>query len=243
METQISNDILALLQSGSMSQALIRRERLKKWMRDKNLSQADVAAAYGSKVPWVRSVLHMNPNAIHNRDIGEKAARRLETSLKMPERFLDGDDSNTSDQATRATGRQLLPIGAIFAVPQLIRAKQTVKLDADHALPMPVVLLDNANTRPEHAAWVRVDTAELAPALAQGANVIVNTTDTTPSDGKLFALAWRDQIIIRRIHLTPQGFRLSLDANPSAALNMTEAEFRSQVSVAGRIRLVVQNFD
>ncbi|MCV2423389.1 S24 family peptidase [Paucibacter sp. DJ4R-1] len=221
-----------------MSQALIRRERLQAWMRKNDLSQADVAHTYGSKVPWVRSILHLNENPAHNRDIGEKAARQLETRLGMPPNHLDGDDK------TPARGHpQIMPIGAVYAVPQLVRAKQTVKLDAEHTMPMPVSLLEAAGTRPDSAAWLRLETNEMAPALTQGCSAVVNITDTQPADGKIYALAWRDQLIIRRLHMTPQGYRLSLDANPAAALTMTDSEFRSQVSVAGRIRMIIQNFD
>jgi hypothetical protein len=234
---QDSSELIDSIQYGDMSQSLVRRERLQQWMRKHALNPTDIARAYGCKSPWVRSVLHLGEST--HRDIGEKAARKLEDKLGMPAGYMDGEDGLTVRQPDLA----LRPIGALFEVPKLTRSKQTNKLDPLQTLTYPLAMLDAAHTRPDQAAWLPIESADMVPAFNPGSQVLVNTSETTPIDGKVYALAWRDQIIIRRLHMTPRGYRLSLDAAPSAAIELTEAEFRSQVTVAGRIRGSVTFYD
>jgi phage repressor protein C with HTH and peptisase S24 domain len=104
-------------------------------------------------------------------------------------------------------------------------------------------MLEAASTRPDQAAWLPIDSTDMAPAINFGSQVLINTGEIGPVDGKVFALAWRDQLLIRRIYMTPKGYRLALDANPAAAIELTEAEFRSQVTVAGRIRGAVTIYE
>lgn len=234
---QDSSELFDSIQYGDMSQSLVRRERLQEWMRKHALNPTDVARAYGCKSPWVRSVLHIG-NSTH-RDIGEKAARKLEEKLGMPAGYLDGEDG----APVRPPDLALRPIGALFEVPKLTRSKQSNKLDPRQTITYPLSMLESAKTRPDQAAWLPVETSEMAPAFDLGCQVLINTSDTSLLDGKVYVLAWRDQIIIRRIHVTPRGYRLSLDATPAAALELTETEFRSQVTVAGRIRGSVSFFD
>lgn len=234
-ENQNSDESVAPVELAPMSIEFTRRELLKEWMAKRNQTISDVAAAYGCKLPYVRSILHLGDT---KRNIGEKAARKLEKSLKMPERYLDGE----SDTRVRLSAAPR-PIGDSFPVPRLVAGKTGARRDAEQSVWLPQTVLDFATISPEHAAWVRVESNELSPKLPINSLALVHCGETSISDGKLYALFWRGQLILRRVHMRPEGYFISVDSSPATGTSFSEADWRSQMDVAGHIRMAMATLD
>lgn len=218
-----------------MSIEFTRRELLKEWMKKRDLSGSDVATAYGCKLPYVRSILHQGDT---KRNIGEKAARKLEAALSMPSRYLDGDaDAPARPQAAPR------PIGDSFPIPRLIPGKTGARRNADQSVWLPQSVLDFAGIPAEHAAWLRIESNDLAPKLPINSLALLHTDETTITDGKIYALFWRGQIIVRRVHLRPEGYYISVDSAPASGTHFTDADWRTQMDVAGHIRMAMSTLD
>lgn len=218
-----------------MSIEFTRRELLKEWIDKRELSLTDVAEKYGSKVPYIRSILHRGET---KRNISEKVARKLEKSLGMPERHLDGD----SDAPARRSMAPR-PIGESFPIPRLVTAKTGARRDSDQSVWLPHSVLEFAAIPAEHAAWLRVESNDLAPKLPINSLALIHCDETNIADGKIYALFWRGQIIVRRVHLRPEGYYISVDSAPASGTTFTEADWRTQMDVAGHIRMAMSTLD
>lgn len=81
----------------------LRRERLKRWMREQGVTGREVAKAAG----W-SSAAHVTNLVRGHSAFGERVARQVEKKLRMPDGYLDQEDgSNTAfsaaEQAAPAT--------------------------------------------------------------------------------------------------------------------------------------------
>lgn len=226
-------DSLHAFQSEPMSLGLIRRERTKDWLRARNKTPADLKRLLNVSSSYISSIIGPNPV----RNIGENQARSIEAALGMPHRYLDGE----SDDLPQAR-QQMQPIGEQCVVPALVRRKNTTVRDESQALTLSTAILDLAETRPESAAWITIPNAEMGSLLPQGSLALIDISQDTPLDGKVYVLAWKEQFIIRRIHLSPLGYTLTADAGHAPAITLTESDFKNQISVAGRLRLSLSPF-
>lgn len=217
----------------AMSLSLVRRELLQAWLNREKINQSQLAAKIDVQPSYISCILHKSKR---KRDIGEALARRLEDALGMAPYYLDGVDRPASTGAPRA-------IGEIIAIPRLHRSKNVQRLDEANTVLLAAAELQRREIRLTSAAWLSIEVSDMAPAIPRGATVIVDTSDTNIQDGKAYALGWGDQLVIRRVHLVPAGIRLSIDSNPGAAITLTPAEMRSQVSVAGCVRMMVSSID
>lgn len=216
-----------------MSEYVIRRERLNDWMKTHNVSGAELARRMACGPNYISSITNNSHGKAAN--IGERAARKLEAALGMPTKYLDGEQPTQGVSPTR-----IAPIGELFPVPQLVRGKGSIKTEPTKIQWIARSTLEEANIRPEVAAWMTMESQDMEPRLPKGAKLFLDLSETQPVDGGTYALSWREQIIVRRVFQTPTGFRLTLEAAPEAAITLSESEMRSQVIVAGRIRIATQ---
>jgi transcriptional regulator with XRE-family HTH domain len=216
-----------------MSEYVIRRERLNDWMKARGISGAELARRMECGPNYISSITNNSQGKAAN--IGERTARKLEAALGMSNKYLDGDQPAQDPSPNRIT-----PIGELFPVPQLVRGKGSIKTEPTRVQWIARSTLEEAHIRPEVAAWMVMESQDMEPRLPKGAKLFLDLSETQPIDGGTYALSWREQIIVRRVFQTPSGFKLTLEAAPEAAITLSEAEMRSQVIVAGRIRISTQ---
>ena len=145
---------------------------------------------------------------------GEKIARSIEEQANLPQGWLDIDHSAKSENLDSVKISDIIPGSKMNAVanhPTIKRVRFSVlngvpgfSVESLSSEEKPAILpaSDWASRRGykiNQLYALGVDDESMAPALFVGDTVIVNTADTTPSDGVVFLINYEGAAVLRRL--------------------------------------------
>lgn len=194
--------------------ANLRRDNLRKWMRERSLSQTELADKIESGRAYVSNLFR------EDRYFGEKAARRIEHMLRMPPGYLDSTGPASMAVADWSHPEELDP--ETFAlVPR-------VRVDLSAGAGMVVTLEDQMPPLAFRRDWLQkklvtakrnlkicnVSGESMHPHLEDGDIVMIDTGQRDVKDGEVYAIRYGDEIRIKRLFKTLEGIRIHSD-NPA----------------------------
>lgn len=196
--------------------AQIRRNNLRRWMetRQPPLSLADLARRIGSGRAYASLLFR------EDRHFGEKAARSIESSLHLPEGYLDSIQQQPTAVAAWETPDDL--DADVFAlVPRVevsLSAGNGRLVDSEQPLPPLAFRRDwlrrKGVTGRANLRICNINGRSMEPFLADGDVVLIDTGQTAIHDGEIYAVRYGDEIKIKRLFKTLDGgIRLHSD-NP-----------------------------
>lgn len=71
---------------------------------------------------------------------------------------------------------------------------------------------------PEKLVTVQIDGDSMIPHLVNGGSVVINTADTTPRSGKIYAVDYRGEFFMKRLFVEPDGAIRVTSDNPDKTL-------------------------
>lgn len=195
----------------------LRREKLKK-LAEKAGGSAALAKQY-----------NLNPDYLYQliggrRNIGEKSARNLERSLHLPDRWLDSENGEVEVTAESLKSVEInLDSNPAYPSIRRVRFKLSagtggfgIDYDGEDTV-APIVFAkawySSRNLEPSKLFAVKVANGSMESGLYDGDTVVVNTAQTTPKDGVVFAANFEGQLVIKRLQRDAGEWWLSSD-NP-----------------------------
>ena len=221
----------------------IRPDRIKSLMGDLGINQSQLADRVGVKQPSIGRILSgETKTSRHLRNI----ARELETS---PE-YLTGETDDPSPGSMFAGGQPSLQEQKPEPDPDTVVLSQ---IDMRYGLggsylDAPVVeakrqfsrawLREFTHTAPEHLFWALGDGDSMEPTIRSGELILIDRSHDTPrtSDG-IWALAWGDIGMVKRLRPLPDG-RVEIHSdNPLVPMSIAAD---GEVHLVGRVVAVMR---
>lgn len=198
-------------------------------------SLAGTRTAFGEKVGMensqVSQIIGKNPT----KDIGNSIARRIEKAFDKQVGWMDVEHaSSASDKEsashTPLTGMGISQVRAVYEEeknPNIARIRK-VKLhlsagivgfttDQEEEDGNPIYFRNDwlaaRGYKPENLIAIRVKGESMEPNLHAGDTVVINTADTTPKDGDVFAVNYEGEDVVKRLMRDAGTWWLSSDNN------------------------------
>lgn len=185
--------------------ASIRRENLRKWMADREIKASDLAAAIGSGRAYASLLFR------EDRHFGEKAARNIETKMRMPEGYLDRvtEGPMAVQKWTETTGLDPAVIALVPRIDMVYCADKKLVIDVPQQLPpmafTPAWLASREIQSREGLRFCSVSGDSMEPLLNHGDLVMVDRGQSSVVDGESYAIQYGDQIRVRILFRTIDG--------------------------------------
>lgn len=190
-----------------------RRVRLRGWMDEHSVTLTELAGKLGVSRSYVS--LLFEPS----RFFGEKAARKIEKTLLLPDGYLDMPDGATGGVSEWADVRSM-DAGVLALVPRVtLTIKESRPVGVPQSLP-PIALAAGklaarGVTLREGLRLVSVADRSMEPGLEEGDEMLVDTLQSSIQDGQVYEIRHGDRVIVRRLFPRADGrVRLHPD-NPS----------------------------
>lgn len=153
--------------------------------------QADFARAIGKSPAQVHQWL----SGIRN--FGDASARHVELTLGLGLGYFDGRPM----PAPVEPGQDFVPIERVQLKLQAGITGFTVEHMAGNGPPIFFRrdFIESKGWRPDKLYALKVAGDSMEPALYDGDLVVINTADTTPRDGEVFAVNYEGQLVIKRL--------------------------------------------
>lgn len=127
------------------------------------------------------------------RPFGERKARNLEKKLKLPEGWLDRDESETVKPETA-----LIPILDIkLACGNGYSNGDNVPILGNWN--MPLQFLQKLGVSPNNAEILFAHSYSMYPTIRSGSHVLINKADTTLRNGKIYAINVNGELLLKRV--------------------------------------------
>lgn len=192
---------------------LIRKERLRAWIDEHGLNQAELAARLGVDRSYVTLLLRPD------RYFGKRAGASIETKLGMPAGHLTNPGDDDAPVAEWSDPMRLAQ-DAYALVPYVVLSIKEGEIDSEVAalpaiaLPAATLAARGVKSR-DDLRIVRAPDRSMEPGLLATDIVMVDTAQTDPEDGQVYALRAGGRIVLRRLFLRADGsIRLHPD-NPA----------------------------
>lgn len=103
---------------------------------------------------------------------------------------------------------------------------------------------DKKGFKPEHLTTVMVDGDSMSPTLIHGASITINTADTSPRNGKVYAIDYQGEFLVKRLFIEPSGQVIIVSDNPDKT-RFKSIEVPTEYSEALRVlgKVVSQSSD
>lgn len=169
------------------------------------MSLADLARRIGSGRAYASLLFR------EDRHFGEKAARSIESSLHMPEGYLDSSDQQPASVAAWDKPGDL--DADVFALVPRVEVSLSAGNGAlvDHEQPLPPLafrrdwLQRKGVTSRANLRICNVKGRSMEPALMDGDVVLIDLGQTAIQDGEIYAVRYGDEIKIKRLFKTLDG--------------------------------------
>ncbi len=187
---------------------------------------AQLIEQYGSQAEFVRQTGENQGEIsalLKNKSFGEKKARKLEEKLKLPAGWLD--EAPTSDKNVLTDGRASVNIRPILewdhdqelGEEYVLIPRLEVKASAGNG--RIVWHIDEKGQRQafrkawlmrlgldaEHAATIVAEGSSMEPRVIDGDSLVVNYKATELVDGKVYVLAYQNEVYVKRLFKRPGG--------------------------------------
>lgn len=210
----------------------VRRQNARRLMRELG-GPAAMANLLDRDPSYISQIL----GASHSKSIGDRMARHIEISAQRPEGWLD----EPHDDLVEAT-KVLPPRDSDFVTLCIANIKTCadgeVELTKDGSMGgVPRSALEALGITPDEALLVEVHGEAHGLALPDGSLVAVNTTETQPREGKVYAIQDFDMLRVRILVPEPGGGLILRTFNradyPDEHLDPAQVEKR--ITVLGRV--------
>jgi len=179
-----------------------RRERLEKWMSDREMSQQDVATRVGRSASYISLLLSAG------KSFGEKTARLVEKSLFMPPLWLD------SDVLAQRLSHVLvwekisdLPPDTYAMVPRIsIQLSAGNGIVAEEEKDVPPLAFTEAWIRSKNVSSrsnlriCKVVGDSMSPYIGDKDSVMIDLGQKTLQDGLVYCIRYGDELRIKRLY-------------------------------------------
>lgn len=194
--------------------AALRRDNLRKWMRERSMSNTELADRVGVGRAYVSNLFR------EDRYFGEKAARKIEQSLRMPSGYLDSSGKMSMAVLDWDHPDDLDPV--TFALVPRVRVELSagngvVAAPEDQMPPLAFRrdwLQKKLVTAKGNLRICGVTGDSMHPHLEDGDIVMIDTGQREVKDGEVYAIRYGDEIRIKRLFRTLDGIRIHSD-NPA----------------------------
>ncbi|MDR0769765.1 MAG: S24 family peptidase [Burkholderiales bacterium] len=182
--------------------------------------------------------------------VGDDVARKIERALGEPTGWMDADHSRDASPGT-ARARPILTYASLDELPMestvlIPSARPTLSAgsgekpsSAAEEIPLPFQTdgLRQLKSEPKHLLAVKVTDRSMEPLLFSGDTVVIDRSETrVPVAGGVFAVAYGDEMLVKRLFKLPDGLRVQSD-NPSEGLTFELPGDRADaVQVIGRVK-------
>lgn len=213
----------------------------------------DLINLYGATQGYLNNILGNNPS----KNIGEKAARKLEAIFNVEPYYLDKDHSQTKPRGTTPQGNAKI-IGGFetwdentplrddeVELPfytEVALSAGTGKLANEdgkiRTLRFSKVSLGRLSVDKSSAVCVKVNGNSMEPVLNDGDTVGIDTANTTIKNGKTYAIRHGDEVRIKTLYNAPMnGLRIvSFNADEYPPENYTAEQIEEQgITVIGKV--------
>lgn len=190
--------------------ANIRRDNLRKWMRERSLSSSDLATKINSGRAYVSNLFR------EDRYFGEKAARRIEVMLRMPAGYLDAKGvAPVSVVEWMFPGELDAETFALVPRIRVVLSGGSLKAQPEDQLP-PLGfrrewLLNRQVTARNNLKICTVPDTSMEPHLCRCDVVLVDVGQNAIKDGDIYAIRYGDEIRVKRLFKTLDGIRIHSD--------------------------------
>lgn len=170
------------------------------------------ALAHEANVSYNLLTQYIGKNPYIN--IGEEFARKIESSLKLQFGWLDHDQEKLSKM------QELAPLDSLEAIPCLsleLNPPIQGELKSSKEKPMLYLLesdkkkLSEGGINLENLKAYPIEDETMEPLLHKGCRVLIDTGNKEPKDGKRYAFRIKDNIVIRRLYVYPDSYKITCD--------------------------------
>ena len=115
--------------------------------------------------------------------------------------------------------------------------RETWHIEEKEPLPFQADYIRRLDASPKHLVAAKVRGDSMEPLLFDDDTVVVNTADTrVPANGKVFALVYAGELLIKRLFRLPDGGLKVVSDNPKYEPLLVPADQLEYVSIIGRIK-------
>ena len=213
--------------------AEIRRSQLRKWMRERDMNNTDLANRLSVGRAYIS--LLFKPE----RHFGEKAARSIEQKLFMPKGYLDSDGSRMAPVSTWDKPEDL-PEGVYALVPRIgVRLSAGEGIEAVSEDELPALAFRESWLRKKHVSCrknlrvLEVRGSSMEPYLHEGDVVLIDMGQNTVIDGEVFALKYGVELRIKRLSKRFDGGLIIRSDNPRYPEEVVPPDSMEHIQVLG----------
>jgi phage repressor protein C with HTH and peptisase S24 domain len=218
-------------------------------------NQARLAEAISRSYAYV-SFLLTDPELPHHKNLGEKLARHIEESARLPKGWLDENPDRPKDSErllSIVAGSQVKEVDRIGtyndkdAPPEgyALVKRQTIKIAAgsgtvayEEERAPPLVFrqawLDKERLSPDRLAIAYASGDSMQPRIHDGDTMLIDTTHQYLSEGKIYAIRIGDELRVKKIFKRTDSVILHSD-NPAYPDEELSAEKAAQLHIIGRV--------
>ena len=97
--------------------------------------------------------------------------------------------------------------------------------------------LEKIHVKADNAVMMYVSGDSMEPVISNGDTVLVDKTDTTAKEGHLYLVGFEDDLMVKRLQRTPNGFRIC-SINPEYNPVLVEGDDKDKFRIYGRVRWI-----
>lgn len=196
----------------------------------------DKIKEYGSQAELARK---LNRSAqqitqwINGKPIGEKIARDIEEKLDLPYGYLDKNKQHKDDIELPQSKFKIYEYEAKASMGNGIEV-----ITPDNIIGYEIFdekFLTDFRVKAENLAIISVVGDSMEPTLRGGGRVVIDTSVKTEMDNKVFALTTKNHLWVKRLRMTPDGYKWQSDNEVHREFDKSLNESPTAVRIIGRV--------
>ncbi len=165
--------------------------------------------------------------------IGSKIAREIEDKLDLPRGYLDKIEESKDDLVLPNNKFKIYEYEAKASMGNGIEV-----VTPDNIIGYEVFdekFLSDFRVREENLAIITVIGDSMEPTLRGGGRVVIDTSVKTEMDNKVFALTTKNHLWVKRLRMTPDGYKWQSDNSAHREFDKSLNEMPTTVRIIGRV--------
>lgn len=196
----------------------------------------DKIKEYGSQAELARK---LNRSAqqitqwLNGKPIGEKIARDIEEKLDLPYGYLDKNKQHKDDVELPQSKFKIYEYEAKASMGNGIEV-----ITPDNIIGYEIFdekFLTDFRVKAENLAIISVVGDSMEPTLRGGGRVVIDTSVKTELDNKVFALTTKNHLWVKRLRMTPDGYKWQSDNEAHREFDRSLNETPTTVRIIGRV--------
>ncbi|TXI93635.1 MAG: helix-turn-helix transcriptional regulator [Neisseriales bacterium] len=211
-------------------------------VRVKNLQKIIDDKFGGNATNFAREALNLpddkKPTEVYlylnkTRKISEKKARAIELNLDLPTGYLDKIEESKDDVALPQNKFKIYQYEAKASMGNGIEV-----ITPDNVVGYEIFdekFLSDFRVREENLAIITVIGDSMEPTLRGGGRVVIDTSVKDKMDNKVFALTTKNHLWVKRLRMTPDGYKWQSDNSAHREFDKSLNEMPTTVRIIGRV--------